>query len=130
VLHVDPEARCWDKKRGEDGLEAVVKNAAKSIAEANENSPNNIDITTRVPNERPAEAIEDEARKGFTSSSWAWKTLNAKGGFDRKIEDISTGFRNPMAIGVAKGHHLKQPAAPGLRILVPVSGSPVRQENF
>jgi hypothetical protein len=72
VLHVDPEARCWDKKRGEDSLEAVVKNAAKSIAEANENSPNNIDITTRVPNERPGEAIEDEARKGFTSSSWAW----------------------------------------------------------
>src|SRR5262249_3602025 len=124
VLHVDPEAQRWGKKRDEDSLEAVVKNAAKSIAEADEDSPGNIDITTRVPNERPAEAIEDEAKKGFDLLVVGMdKTLNATGVFDRKIEDISTGFRNPMAIAVAKGHHLKQPAAPGLRILVPVSGS-------
>jgi nucleotide-binding universal stress UspA family protein len=56
------------------------------------------------------------------------KTLNAKGGFDRKIEDIATGFRNPMAIVVAKGAHLKL-AAPSFKILVPVSGSAVSRRG-
>jgi nucleotide-binding universal stress UspA family protein len=127
VLHVDPEAQ----RRGDgESLEAVVKSAAKSIADADEESPGNIEVTTRVPKERPAEAIEDEARKGFDLLVVGMdRTLNAKGGFDPKIEDIGAGFRNPMAIAVAKGAHLKRPAAPGLRILVPVSGSAVSRRG-
>jgi Kef-type K+ transport system membrane component KefB/nucleotide-binding universal stress UspA family protein len=130
VVHVDPEAQRRDSRRDEGSLEAVVKSAAKSIADADEESPGNIEITTRVPKDRPAEAIEDEARKGFDLLVvGVEKTLNAKGGFDRKIEDIGARFRNPMAIVVAKGTHLKRPAAPGLRILVPVSGSAVSRRG-
>jgi nucleotide-binding universal stress UspA family protein len=130
VLHVDPEAQRRDKKSDEGSLEAVVKNAAKSIAEADEDSSGNIEITTRVPKERPAEAIEDEAKKGFDLLVVGMdKTLNGKGGFDRKIENICDGFRNPMAIAVAKGSHLMRPAGPGFRILVPVSGSAVSRRG-
>ena len=103
---------------------------AKSIAEADEDSPGNIEITTRVPKERPAEAIEDEAKKGFDLLVVGMdKTLNGKGGFDQKIENICDGFRNPMAIAVAKGSHLARPAVPGFRILVPVSGSAVSRRG-
>jgi len=130
VLHVDPEAQRRDKKGDEESLEVVVKNAAKSIAESDEDSPGNIEITTRVPKERPAEAIEDEAKKGFDLLVVGLdKTLNAKGSFNRKIEDIGARFRSPMAIAVAKGPHLKRPATPGLRILVPVSGSAVSRRG-
>jgi nucleotide-binding universal stress UspA family protein len=130
VLHVDPEAQRRDKKSDEGSLEAVVKNAAKSIAEADEDSRGNVEVTTRVPKERPAEAMEDEAKKGFDLLIVGMdKTLNAKGGFDRKIEAIGASFRNPMAIVVAKGLHLERPAAPGLRILVPVSGSAVSRRG-
>jgi Kef-type K+ transport system membrane component KefB/nucleotide-binding universal stress UspA family protein len=130
VLHVDPEAQRRDKKGDEESLEVVVKNAAKSIAEAGDDSPGNIEITTRVPRETPAEAIEDEAKKGFDLLVVGMdKTLDAKGGFNRKIEDIGARFRSPMAIAVARGPHLKQPATPGLRILVPVSGSAVSRRG-
>lgn len=129
VLHVDPETR-RRHNHGEGSLEAVVDNAVKSIAEADEGSPGNIEITTRVPKERPAEAIEGEAKKGFDLLVVGMdKTLNGAGGFDRKIENICAGFRNPMAIAVAKGSHLKRPAGLGFRILVAVSGSAVSRRG-
>jgi Kef-type K+ transport system membrane component KefB/nucleotide-binding universal stress UspA family protein len=131
VLHVDPKAQRQDRKHDqEESLEAVVKNAAKAIAEADEDSTGKVDITTRIPTKGPADAIEDEARKGFDLLVIGMdKTLNGNGGFDRKIEDIAAGFRNPMAIAVAKGPHLKQLIVPGFRILVPVSGSAVSRRG-
>lgn len=129
VLHVDPKAQRQDKS-DEGSLEVVVKKAAKSIAEADQDSPGDIEITTRVPKESPAEAIEEEARKGFDLLVVGMdKTLNAEGGFDWKIEDIAGSFRSPIAVAVAKGPHLKQPAPSGLRILVPVSGSAVSRRG-
>ena len=130
VLHVDPKAQRRDRKDDRESLEAVVKNAAKTIGEADEESPGNVDITTRIPKEKPAEAVEDEAKKGFDLLVVGMdKTLNGKGRFDQKIEDIAGGFHNPMAIVVAKGPHLKQPAASGFKILVPVSGSAVSRRG-
>jgi Kef-type K+ transport system membrane component KefB/nucleotide-binding universal stress UspA family protein len=130
VLHVDPkEAQRREKKDTEESLETVVKNAAKAIGEADEDSPGNVDITTRIPKEKPAAAVEDEAKKGFDLLVVGMdKTLNGKSGFDRKIEDIAGSFHNPMAIVVAKGSHLKEPA-PCFKILVPVSGSAVSRRG-
>ena len=117
-------------KDDQESLESVVKNAAKAIGEADEESLGNVDITTRIPKEKPAEAIEDEAKKGFDLLVVGMdKTLNGKGGFDRKIEDIAAGFHNSMAIVVAKGPHLKQPAPPCFKILVPVTGSAVSRRG-
>ncbi|MBV8922413.1 cation:proton antiporter domain-containing protein [Bradyrhizobium sp.] len=130
VLHVDPKAQGRDEHGDADSLEMVVENAAKSIAEADEDSPRNIEITTRVPKETPGQAIEDEAKKGFDLLVVGMdQTLDAKGGFNRRIEDIGAGFRSPMAIVVARGPHLERPAAPGFKILVPVSGSAVSRRG-
>ena len=125
VLHVDPKV---DRDENDEGsLERTVKNAAKSIAKVDEGGPGNIEITTRAPKEGAGAAIEDEAKKGFDLLVVGMdKTLNGNGGFDREIENVCSGFWNPMAIAVARGSHLKRFAQPDFRrILVPVSGSAV-----
>jgi Kef-type K+ transport system membrane component KefB/nucleotide-binding universal stress UspA family protein len=131
VLHVDPGARGEDQKQDDrESLEAVVKNAAKAIAEADEESSGNVDITTRAPKEGPADAIAEEAKKGFDLLVVGMdKTLDSKDRLAKKIEDIATGFKGPMAIVAARGPHLEQPAANGFRILVPVSGSAVSRRG-
>ena len=131
VLHVDPRTEQRERKgEDEDSLESIVENAAKAIAEAGEDSAGGIDITTRDRDEKPAEAIADEAKKGFDLLVVGMdKVADAKGRFDQKIEDIGTGFKGPMAIVAAKGSHLQQPAPAGFSILVPVSGSGVSRRG-
>jgi nucleotide-binding universal stress UspA family protein len=131
VVHVDPAARVKNPKdRDKQSLEAIVKNAATAIAEAGEENSGMIDVTSRAPTEEPAEAIAEEAEKGFDLLVVGMdKTLAAGDRFDRKIEEIAGSFTGPMAIVAAKGAHLEQPAANGLRILVPVSGSAVSRRG-
>ena len=72
----------------------------------------------------------DEAKKGFDLLVVGMdKVTGAKEGFDRKIEEVTAGFEGPLAIIVAKGNHLKQPASDGFKILVPVSGSAVSRRG-
>ena len=66
VLHVGAHAKGQEKKRGEDvSHEAVVKNAAKAIAEIDEDSTGDVDVTTRAREKKASEAIADEAQKGI-----------------------------------------------------------------
>jgi Kef-type K+ transport system membrane component KefB/nucleotide-binding universal stress UspA family protein len=129
VLHVDSKAR-WDKKSDEESMERIVEKAAKAIAEADEASLGNVEITIRTPKEAAEEAIRSEARKGFDLLVIGLdKTLDRNGVFDRQIEAVCSGFRNPIAIAVAKGSHLERPAGSGFRLLVPVSGSAVSRRG-
>jgi Kef-type K+ transport system membrane component KefB/nucleotide-binding universal stress UspA family protein len=131
VLHVDPTAQGKDpKQEDKESLEAIVKNAATAIAGTDEENSGMIDVTTRAPKEEPADAIAEEAEKGFDLLVVGMdKTLDSKDRFDKKIEDIGHSFKGPIAIVAAKGAHLERPAANGLRILVPVSGSAVSRRG-
>ncbi len=131
VLHVGPRAEQQEqKRRDERSLETAVKNAAKAIAKTDEEITRHVKVTTRVRTEKAAAAIEEEARKGFDLLVvGVGKVLNGKDDFDRKIEDLTSGFKGPIAIAAAKGIHLKQPAKPEFRILVPVSGSAVSRRG-
>jgi Kef-type K+ transport system membrane component KefB/nucleotide-binding universal stress UspA family protein len=131
VLHFDQGAQNdVPKPDDKESLEAVVKSAAKAIGEADEESSGNVDITTRAPKEKPADAIAAEARKGFDLLVVGMdQLLNARGRFDRKIEEIGAGFKGPMAIVAGKGPHLEHPIGSGLKILVPVSGSAVSRRG-
>jgi nucleotide-binding universal stress UspA family protein len=129
VLHVEPPL-ADGKDDGEETLESVVKNAAKAIAETDEDSTGHVDIVTRTPKEKPVEALAEEARKGFDLLVVGMeKTLGSKDGFDRKVEDIGASFRGPLALVLAKGDHLERPAPARLKILVPVSGSGVSRRG-
>jgi len=131
VLHLDPAAQDKDAKPdSEESLEAVVKHAARTIGEADEDSSGHVDITTRTPKDKPADAIAEEAKKGFDLLVVGMdQLLNARGRFARTVEEIGLGFKGPMAIVAGKGSHLEQPKANGLRILVPVSGSAVSRRG-
>jgi nucleotide-binding universal stress UspA family protein len=131
VLHVGARAKSQKKKRGEEAShEAVVKNAANAIAEIDEGSSGNVDVTTRARETQTREAVVDEARKGFDLLVVGMdEVIGAKSGFDRKIEEVTTGFEGPLAIVVAKSSHLKPPLTNDFRILVPVSGSGVSRRG-
>lgn len=131
VLHVGSRARSQEKNREEEtSHETAVKNAAKAIAEIDEESTRDVDVTTRARKKRAGDAVVDEARKGFDLLLVGMdKVTDAKGGFDKKIEDLTAGFDGPIAIVAAKGIHLKEPVNTTFKILVPVSGSGVSRRG-
>ncbi len=131
VLHIGTRARHQsDKREDEESHETLVKNAAKAIAEIDEENTRDVDVTTRARDKKAGDAVVDEARKGFDLLVVGLnKVTGAKEGYDRKIEDVTAGFEGPLAIVAAKGDHLKPPANSAFRILVPVSGSAVSRRG-
>lgn len=130
VLHVGRRAKAQEDKREDDeSLEAAVKTAAKAIAEADDEKVRPVEVTTRVRTEKVADAIAEEAEKGFDLLLIGMDKVADKDGFDSKIENAAEGFKGPIAIVAAKGIHLKQPAKPDFKILVPVSGSAVSRRG-
>ena len=66
VLHVDPSAQGEDRKQEDkESLEAIVKNAAKTIAETDEESSGNVDVTTRALKEKPADSDRGGSQEGL-----------------------------------------------------------------
>jgi nucleotide-binding universal stress UspA family protein len=131
VLHIGSRAKHQEKKReDEQSHESTVKNAAKAIAELDEEATRDVDVTTRAREKKAGAAVVDEARKGFDLLLVGMdKVLGVRDGFDKKLEDVTAGFEGPLAIVVAKGSHLKLPASDALKILVPVSGSGVSRRG-
>jgi Kef-type K+ transport system membrane component KefB/nucleotide-binding universal stress UspA family protein len=131
VLHVGARAKRQEKIREhEQSHETAVRNAAKAIADAEDEKTPAVDVTTRARQTKAGDAVLDEARKGFDLLVVGLdKVTGAKDGFDKKIEAVTAGFQGPLAIVVAKGRHLKRPTDTPSRILVPVSGSGVSRRG-
>jgi Kef-type K+ transport system membrane component KefB/nucleotide-binding universal stress UspA family protein len=133
VLHVGARAKHQERKRDEDeSHESAVKNAAKALTDLDrDEAAREVDVTTRSRNKKAADAVIDEAQKGFDLLVVGMeRVLGTEDRFDKKIEDVTSGFEGPLAIVAAKGHHLKQPAASStFKILVPVSGSGVSRRG-
>jgi Kef-type K+ transport system membrane component KefB/nucleotide-binding universal stress UspA family protein len=131
LLHVGTKAKQQQDKREEAGsLEAEVRNASKAMVAADHDIPHAVEVTTRVRQDKAADAVVDEARKGFDLLVVGMnRVTDAREGFDRKIEDLTAPFEGPLAIVDGKGEHLKKPDHEDLRILVPVSGSEVSRRG-
>jgi len=131
VLHIGARAKSQERKRGESiSHEAAVKNAARAIAEIDEGSNGDIDVTTQARENKAGDAVVNEARKGFDLLVVGMDNVTgAKSGFDKKIEDVTAGFEGPLAIVVAKASHLKPPLTNDFKILAPVSGSGVSRRG-
>ena len=131
VLHVGARAKQQEGKRqDEESHEAVVREAAAAIAEADQESVGDVEVTTRTrAAQKAADAVVEEARKGFDLLVVGMENVLGKNGFDKKVEDVASGFKGPVALVAAKGVHLKQPASAEFRILVPVSGSAVSRRG-
>nr|WP_050420518.1 cation:proton antiporter [Bradyrhizobium tropiciagri] len=135
VLHVGANAKLQEKNRAdEESPEAAVINAAKASArasaEADGGGDDNVDVISRAREETAAEAIAEEARKGFDLLVVGMDAVaGPDGGFDRRIDELTSGFDGPLAIAAAKGVHEKEPTANARKILVPVSGSNVSRRG-
>jgi nucleotide-binding universal stress UspA family protein len=131
VLHIGSRAKHQkDKREDEESHETTVKNAAKAIAEIDEETTRDVDVTTRAREKKAGDAVVDEARKGFDLLVVGMdKVAGARDGFDSRVEDVTAGFEGPLAIVAAKGNHLKPPLNNAFRILVPVSGSGVSRRG-
>jgi nucleotide-binding universal stress UspA family protein len=117
------------RRENGESHETVVKEAATAIAEVDQESVGNVEITTRTPARETADAVVEEARKGFDLLVVGVENVMSKDGFDKKVEDVASGFKGPVALVAAKGVHLKQPASAEFRILVAVSGSAVSRRG-
>jgi Kef-type K+ transport system membrane component KefB/nucleotide-binding universal stress UspA family protein len=136
VLHVggDPAAAGKDTVRAPGGekAETVLRSAAATgIApdgpgpEAASVAP--VDITTRVREEPPDQAVAHEAKKGYgllvvgVGATEAGKA----GALDTEIVRLVAGFDGPYAIVIARREHLVDPIGSDLNILAPVTGTAV-----
>lgn len=133
VLHVGANAKLQEKNRAdEESPEAAVISAAKASAEADADGGGggSVDVISRAREETAAEAIAEEARKGFDLLVVGMDAVaGPDGGFDRRLDDLASGFDGPLAIAAAKGVHEKEPTANARKILVPVSGSNVSRRG-
>jgi nucleotide-binding universal stress UspA family protein len=131
VLHLGRGGKRQDKERAKPtGPEAAVKAGAKTTAaveaKVEEQKPATVPITSREGEAEPASAVAEEARKGYDLLVVGFaKTLTAKGAFPRNVARAATGFEGPLALVTARGDHLAQPTESGMKILLPVTGTPV-----
>jgi Kef-type K+ transport system membrane component KefB/nucleotide-binding universal stress UspA family protein len=127
-----------DKKRGKAAAEAqkeLAKEASqtiKAVAEqietpANENEKPDtpkLDVTTIIENAPKAEAIAEEAQKGYDLLIVGLdKTVARKSEFHDDVTSLADGFEGPLAIVEARDLHLKEPLDGRLSILAPVNGT-------
>ncbi|NOJ49207.1 cation:proton antiporter domain-containing protein [Bradyrhizobium archetypum] len=130
ILHLGARAQQQEGRREHaESHEAVVREAATASAEADQTSMHDVEVTTRARAEKTTEAVVEEARKGFDLLVVGIENVLSKHGFDKKVEDATSGFRGPIALVAAKGIHLRQPAKAEFKILVAVSGSAVSRRG-
>ncbi|MBR0936446.1 cation:proton antiporter [Bradyrhizobium jicamae] len=131
VLHVGARARLQEKKRASaESHEAAIISAARTSAEVEPDGGGRVEVLSRAQEKTAEEAIAEEAKKGFDLLVVGMdKVAGGDGGFDRQIDDLTSGFDGPLAIVAAKGIHRKEPTARARKILVPVSGSNVSRRG-
>jgi Kef-type K+ transport system membrane component KefB/nucleotide-binding universal stress UspA family protein len=131
VLHIGLEGGDLVKPgAGEKGAEATVKAAAEQRAaaetEATTIAPTKVDVTTKAPKSENAEAIAQEARKGYGLMVLGVAELaDSDGAFATEPARFAAAFDGALAIALARGEHLEEAPADKFRILVPITGTDV-----
>ena len=131
VLHLTTQARASVKpapgeKAAEETVKAAAEERAAAEAEATAVSPTKVDVTTKAPKSENAEAIAQEARKGYSMMVLGLEDIAAADGtFATEAARLAAAFAGPLAVAVPRGPHREDPAASDLRILVPITGTDV-----
>ena len=100
-------------------------------AEARSAVPKETNLITRLAAEAQVElAVAAEARKGYDMMFLGVeRSVDPGGGFHLDVTRIAGGFAGPLAIAIARGMHVDQPLAAGLRILIPITGTEVSRRG-
>jgi nucleotide-binding universal stress UspA family protein len=100
------------------------KSAARMIADKAEPDPEKVHLTSRVPLDAPADAVKEEARKGYDLMFIGLEnSVEKDGGFAHRITQLAAGFEGPLALFANSGEE-PSPLNDRSRLLVPVNGSP------
>ena len=100
--------------------------AARANPLADDAVRGDVDLTTRPQEAADAEAVADEAQKGYDLLIVGVdKTRGPHGGFGPEITRIADGFVGPLAVAIAGGRRLMSGGEPIGRILIPVNGTDV-----
>ena len=112
----------------EESQKQVLTAAAQAVAlatPAEEEARGSGDVVTRTKKARNAEAVADEAQKGYDLLIVGIeKTRAAGGGFSAEVTHVVNGFDGPLAVALVGGR-LANGNEPIRRILVPVNGTDV-----
>lgn len=101
----------------------VITAAAEGVESGDETTPK-IDVIKRQHAAPPAEAIAEEARRGYDLLVVGVDpTVAASGGFHENVSKLVRDFEGSIAIVAARGAHEKDPISSMLKILTPVTGN-------
>jgi len=112
-----------------DPIAKEVKTGAKASAakvkkDEAEPDPDKVHLTSKLPVDKPADVVRDEARKGYDLLFIGMEEAHdADGNISAEITELAAGFEGPLALLAYDGTKLMQLSA-RTRILVPVNGSP------
>jgi nucleotide-binding universal stress UspA family protein len=117
-----------EQVQGDQVIEETIKSAAESArAKSMEESGAPVEVILRKTSEATSEeAITTEAKKGYDLLFIGKdKMQTANGAFSSEIDNVASAFEGPLALVIAEGERLEEPAAKALNILVPITGTDV-----
>jgi Kef-type K+ transport system membrane component KefB/nucleotide-binding universal stress UspA family protein len=131
-----PETKSADLKKAEpetpaskNGAADAVKSAAEqkaAAADQDETPSAPVDVTVRTTDKPVAEAVKDEAEKGYDLLFIGVENAKTKDGrFNPEVARIASAFEGPLAVVVGTNALLKPVEACPRSILVPVTGTDV-----
>jgi nucleotide-binding universal stress UspA family protein len=110
----------------EEAVQAGAEVTAAQAVESPTAKATKVSVISRAPEPVAQEAIAREARKGYDLLFIGIdRTAAPDGSFHDDVNRIAAGFTGPLAIMVARGHHLLRPMESDFKILVPVTGTSV-----
>jgi Kef-type K+ transport system membrane component KefB/nucleotide-binding universal stress UspA family protein len=106
-------------------VRAAAANTVTLATEPDERTHGHVEVTARTRRATSAEAVADEAQKGYDLLIVGIdKTRGPQGGFGAEITRIADSFEGPLAVAIAGGR-LGSGREPIGRILIPVNGTDV-----
>jgi len=113
-----------DREESKKQVQAAAANTVP-LAHPQEQTRGSVEVTARLKKAASAEAIADEAQKGYDLLIVGIdKTRGPRGGFGPEITRIVNGFDGPLAVAIAGGP-LATGTEPIRRILIPANGTDV-----
>jgi nucleotide-binding universal stress UspA family protein len=108
----------------EKNSDTTVKAAAKTQPKPAQAATKPVEVTTKVPERSPADAVAEEAGKGYDLMVLGVeRTITRKQEFHDDVNRIAAAFDGPLAIVDARNGHIEDPLDSTLSILAPVNGT-------
>jgi Kef-type K+ transport system membrane component KefB/nucleotide-binding universal stress UspA family protein len=112
------------------GPDEALREAASQAVETTTPARTEIDVVARDAAGAPADAIAEEARKGYDILFMGvGPSQSGNGGFSREVARIADAFEGPVVLAMARGAHREDPANGPHQILVPINGSPASRRG-